>query len=367
MRYCLRCVMPDTKPGLKIGEDGICSACRSVAGKKTIDWDARAAKLRLIADEVRGSNAGDYECIVPVSGGKDSCYQVYMMSQVYKLRTLAVVVVPHLQTVEGIDNLNSLVTNLGADLLKINVRPSTMQKIRRLAFFKIGNPNYAEHRVVFSGVARAALFYNAPLVVWGEDIAAEFGGTKASTDGSAEELINNDLFRESEFDKLLEGTISDKELFFYKHPEVEEIRQKNIRSIYLSYFHWWDGFKHYNVASQYGFTGRRAGNLSGNILNYDNIDEKLCEVHIWLKFLKFGFWRPTDQACYKIWNGYMSREEAVEHVLAKQYEFPEEYFKEFLEFGEMTETEFWDVAERWRNPEIWHKVNGQYRLRVELS
>jgi N-acetyl sugar amidotransferase len=359
--------MPNTKPGIVFDAEGICSACRSVERKHHINWDERAARLKAICDDIRGRSGQDYECIVPVSGGKDSCYQVYMMSQVYKLRTLAIIVTPHIQTVEGIQNLNSLVTNLGVDLIKINVRHSTLRKIRRLAFYKIGNPNYAEHQVVFAGVARAALFYNAPLVVWGEDIGVEFGGAVRSTDGSADDLINNDLFRESSFDDLMGGAIPNNELLFYRHPDIEDVRRRKIRSIYLGYFHWWDGFKHMQVAKRYGFTERRNGPLSGNLLAYDNIDEKLCEVHIWLKFLKFGFWRPTDQCCYKIWNGYMTREEAVEHVRRLQYEFPKEYFKEFLEFSEITEQEFWTVAERWRNLDIWHKVKGEWRLKVELS
>jgi hypothetical protein len=112
---------------------------------------------------------------------------------------------------------------------------------------------------------------------------------------------------------------------------------------------------------------RKEGPLSGNILDYDNIDEKLCEIHIWFKFLKFGFWRPTDQACYQIWNGRMSRDEAIGVVLEKQYEFPHEYLDEFLEFHQITESEFWECAERFRNKEIWHKVGSRWRLRSELS
>lgn len=367
MRYCRRCVLPDTKPGLKFDEEGVCSACRSVERKPGIDWGARQARLMEFCDSIRGRAGNEYDCVVPVSGGKDSCYQVYMMSQVYKLRTLAIIVSPHLQTEEGIDNLNNLVSQLGVDLIKISVRHSTLKKIRRKAFLEIGNPNYAEHRVVFAGVARTAMFYNVPLVVWGEDIGVEFGGNVVSTDGSAEQLINNDLFREVGFDELLAGTIPESELFFYRHPDIEAIRRRHIRSIYLGYYHWWDGFKHLQVARQYGFAGRHAGPLSGNVLNYDNIDEKLCEIHIWLKFLKFGFWRPTDQCCYKIWNGYMRREEAVSLVLEKQYEFPGEYFEQFLEFHEITETQFWEVAERWRNQDIWTRMNGRWRLKVEVS
>jgi N-acetyl sugar amidotransferase len=369
MRYCKRCVLPDTKPGVVFDEEEICSACRSVERKYTIDWEARATKLRSTCDEIRGSNGNGYECIVPVSGGKDSFTQAYLMSQVYKLRTLVVVVVPHLQTIEGIENLNSLVDTLGVDLLKISVRPSTLQKIRRIALLKVGNPNYAEHRVVFATVARAAYFYNVPLVVWGEDIGTEFGGNvslSSANDGSAQELINNDLFRETSFDDLLEGTIPDTELFFYMNPERETIARKNIRSIYLGYYQWWDGIKHYYLARANGFKPRAEGPLPGNVLPYDNIDEKLCEVHLWFKFLKLGFWRPTDHCCYKIWNGYMTREEAVEAVNAVQYEEPA-YLNEFLEYHQLTEAEYRECVERSRNLDIWHKCNGQWRLKHDLS
>lgn len=361
--------MPNTKPGIVFDGEGICSACRSVENKKRIDWQARATRLKGLCDQIRGSNGNGYECIVPVSGGKDSVYQAYMMSRVYNLKTLGVVVAPHLQTREGILNLNSMVTNLGIDLLKIAVRPSTLQKMRRIALLEIGNPNYAEHRVVFSGVARAALFYGAPLVVWGEDIAVEFGGNVAETaqnDGSAEDLLNNDLFRETSFDGLLKGRIGENELFFYTNPEKTEFRRKQIRSIYLGYYHWWDGYKHLGVAKQFGFQHRQKGPLSGNILDYDNIDEKLCEIHIWFKFLKFGFWRPTDQCCYHIWNDRMTRDEAVDLVRSKQYEFPYEYLDEFLEYHQLTEPLFRECEERWRNHDIWKKVNGQWRLKYEI-
>lgn len=369
MRYCRRCVLPDTKPGVVFDAEGICSACRSVELKHRIDWDARAAKLRQICDEVRSRGSTGYDCIVPVSGGKDSMYQVRTMKEVYGLKVLAVNVTSHVQTAEGIMNLNALVENIGVDLIKVVVRPSTQKKIRRICLFKLGNPNYAEHRVVFAAVARTAYFYGAPLVVWGEDVGVEFGGNVASSasDGSAEDLINNDLFRESAFEDLVKDVIPENELFFYHHPDEADIRRKGIKSLYLGFFHWWDGYQNYLRALESGFQARRAGNLSGNILNYDNIDEKLCELHIWFKFLKFGFWRPTDQACYHIWNGRMTRATAVELVREKQYEFPGEYLPEFLEFHQLKETEFFEWQERWRNPEIWHKVNGAWRLRQEIS
>ena len=106
MTYCKRCVIPSTKPGVKFNSDGICSACISVEIKHKTDWKKREKKLNEICDQVRGSNGNGYECIVPVSGGKDSTYQAYVMSKRYNLKVLCVNVVAHLQTYEGIHNLN---------------------------------------------------------------------------------------------------------------------------------------------------------------------------------------------------------------------------------------------------------------------
>lgn len=369
MRYCRRCVLPDTKPGVVFDAEGICSACRAGERKRKIDWDARHKKLMALCDSIRGTGPYGYDCIVPVSGGKDSMFQVYMMSQIYKLKVLALIVVPHVQTTEGIENLNATVTNLGVDLIKISVRPSTLQNIRRIALFEIANPNYAEHQVVFASVARASLFYQVPLVVWGEDIGLEFGGTvseSSASEGSAEDLINNDLFRESSFDSLLRGRIPENELFFYRHPPKELFLKKKVKSIYLGFYHFWDGPGNYETAKKFGFTGRRAGPLSGNIINYDNIDEKLCELHLWLKFLKLGFWRPTDEACYQIWNDRMTREEAVKRVNEVQYQFPKEYFEEFLEYHQITAADYHAVEDKFRNLKIWEKRRGEWRLKNDL-
>lgn len=369
VRYCNRCVMPSTKPGLCIDDAGVCSACRQVERKKQIDWHSRERELAALCDSVRGTNGNGYDCIVPISGGKDSTYQAWVMSKVYGLKVLCVNVGAHLQTREGILNLNSLVTSLAVDVVKVNVRPQTLKRIRNAAFFQIGNPNWAEHRVIFAAVARTAMLYHVPLVVWGEDIATEFGGNVASSSaaaGSAEELINNDLFREASLEDLVGRDIRPSELLFYLHPDKDTLAGRGIRSIYLGYYHWWDGTKNYLKSKELGFRPRKDGPLSGNLLDYDNIDEKLCEIHIWFKFLKLGFWRPHDQCCYKIWNGYMEREEAVELVNAKQYEFPYEYLPEYLEYHEITEVEYRANEDRWRNPLLWHRERGEWRLKYPL-
>lgn len=368
MQYCQRCVMPDTKPGVHIDSEGVCSACRSVEQKKLIDWETRAQDLEKICQDIKKNNTACYDCIVPVSGGKDSTFQAWTMKEKYGMNVLTVCLAAHLPTYEGIYNLNNMVTALDVDLIKVNLKPSTYRKLRRKAFVQQGEPNWAEHCAVFSSVTNVAMIYDVPLIVWGEDIAVEFGGrTSNKRKAEAEDINKNDLIKEKTILDWLDDDILEEDVYFYKYPSNEQFAQHKVRSIYLGYYVNWDGKKNYELAKDIGFISRREGPLSGNILAYDNIDEKLCEINIWMKYIKFGFWRPTDQCCYQIWNGRMSREEAVELVNAKQDEFPEEYFQDFLNYHELTEGQFWDVVEKFRNHDIWVKRNGKWILKYPLK
>ena len=131
MRYCKRCVMPNTKPGVILDKRDLCNACRSVEKKKKINWDDRFKKLEEITDDVKNKNNPFYDCLVPVSGGKNSWYQAYCASEKLGLKTLCVVLGAHVPTTEGIYNLNRMVEDLNVDLIKITLKPSVYKNIRK--------------------------------------------------------------------------------------------------------------------------------------------------------------------------------------------------------------------------------------------
>ena len=368
MKYCSTCCMPDTKPGVVLDEQGRCNGCRSSEIKKHVDWDKRWQSLVKIADEIKQNRSeGSYDCLVPVSGGKDGWYQTYVMSEILGLITLCVVMASHLPTKEGIHNLNSLIKDQNVDLLKITVKPSTIKALRKKWFLKKAEPNWAEHCVIFSGVVNAALLYDIKLIVWGEDISFEFGGVqRKESKPSALEIDKSDLLNDHTVLDSLDENILFRDIFFYKYPDYEKLESAGIKSIYLGHYHRWDGRAHYNFVKKRGFKAREEGPLSGNFISYDNIDEKLCEINIWLKYIKFGFWRPTDQTCYDIWNGRMTKSEAAKIVDSLQDEFPHEYFQDFLRFHDISETEFWMVVEKFRNKDIWHKIDGKWKLKENI-
>jgi N-acetyl sugar amidotransferase len=360
--------MSDTKPGVVLDELGRCNGCRTSEIKKKINWEERWSQLRQIVEDVKSQNKVFYDCVVPVSGGKDSWYQTMLMAKEFGLKVLCVTLAAHMPTTEGIYNLNAMIKDLNVDHIKITLKPSVYRKIRQKCFLRQGEPNWAEHCAMFSSVVDTALLYDVPLIVWGEDIAFEFGGLqRQQSDPCAIAIDKSDLIKGKTIDQWLDDDISPRDVFFYRYPEYEKLNAANIKSIYLGHFIPWYGRKHYNIVSERGFKGRQAGPLSGNVLNYDNIDEKLCEINIWFKYLKFGFWRPTDQCCYDIWNGNMKREDAVEIVNRLRDEFPKEYFQDFLRFHDISEEEFWETVERFRNQNIWEKVDGKWKLKHILK
>lgn len=369
MNYCKQCVMPDTKPGVSLDERGFCNACRSQEQKKEINWDHRENELKNILKKIKEENDGAYDCLVPVSGGKNSWYQAQTIKNKYGMKVLGCVMGAHLPTTEGIHNLNQMVKSVDHDLVKVTLKPSTYKSLRKKTFLQQGEPNWGEHMTVFAGVTNIAKIYDIPLIVWGEDIAFEFGGmqTQASK-ADASDIDKNDLIKEKTIDSFLDKKIKKRDTFFYRYPDLITNDGKNISSIYLGHFDFWEGRRHYQIVKDMGFLARKKGPLSGNYIDYDNIDEKLCEINIWLKYIKFGFWRPTDQTCYDIWNGFLTRDEAVDIVNRLQDEFPKEYLHYFLRFHDLTESEFWETVEKFRNPEIWAKdKNNKWVLKQELS
>lgn len=368
MKFCSHCVMPDSKPGIVLDDRGYCNACRSKEVKESIDWGERLNALEAIVEDIKKEDHPFYDCIVPVSGGKDSWFQAMMLSERFGLKVLCVTLAAHLPTTEGIDNLNNMIKDLNVDHMKITIKPSVFRKIRRKCFLRQGEPNWAEHCAMFSSVVNTALIYDVPLVVWGEDIAFEFGGLqRTDSKPSAIAIDKSDLIKEKTIHHWLDDDISERDIFFYKYPDYDKLLNAGVQSIYLGHFIEWYGRHNYEVVKERGFTGRKLGPLPGNFLDYDNIDEKLCEINIWFKYLKFGFWRATDQCCYDIWNNRMSRDEAVEIVNMLQDEFPGNDFEHFLRFHEITEEEFWNTVEKFRNKGLWEMKEGKWVTKYKLS
>jgi N-acetyl sugar amidotransferase len=348
--------MPETKPDLHIDEAGICSACRSFQNRKAVDWDQRRRMLQQILERYR-SKTGGYDCIVPVSGGKDSHYQAIRMLEL-GMKPLCVTATTDKLSAIGRRNIENL-KNLGIDYIEVTPNPVVRRRINKIALTQVGDISWPEHVAIFTIPVRIAAQMNIPLLVWGENSQNEYGGPAAA----AEDHVLTRRWLE-EFGGLLGLRVSDligqdgiteQDLIQYTYPTDEQLQRVGVTGIFLGYFLPWDGYNNALIAQAHGFeTYHKA--VEGSLVNYENVDNCQTGIHDYFKFLKYGFGRATDLACMHIRRGRLQRPDGVKLVRMHDGRFPWVYLgcklEEILEDIDMTLDEFIRTCDRFTNKKL---------------
>jgi len=357
IRYCRRCVMPDTKPDLFIDEKGICSACRYFENRGTIDWGKRKEELQRLLDRYRSRDGSNYDCIIPVSGGKDSTFMVVKLLEM-GVTPLCVTATTCMLTEIGRRNIENIKW-LGVDYIEATTNPVIRRKINRLALTQIGDISWPEHVSIFTIPVRLAVQLEIPLLIWGENSQNEYGGPTGSA-------ANNVLDRRwlEEFGGLLGLRVSDlvgrdgiraQDLIQFTYPPDEALRRVGVTGLFLGYYLPWDGYHNALFSQAHGFE-TYPHVTEGSIVNYENLDNYQVAIHEYFKYLKFGFGRATDHACLHIRRGRLSREEGMNLVRTHDGMFPWTYLGYPLEkvLGEMDMTveEFVRICDRFTNKKI---------------
>lgn len=356
LKYCTKCLMPETKPDLTFDEEGVCNACRSFENRKEVDWESRKKELEEILAKYKSKDA-NYDCIVPVSGGKDSHYQTIKMLELGMNPLCITATTDHL-TELGRKNIENI-KKLGVDYLEVSVNPNVRRKINRFALKEVGDISWPEHVTIFTVPVRMAVKLNVPLIIWGENSQNEYGGP-------ASDAKNNVLTRRwlEEFGGLLGLRVSDlieregiakKDLIQYSYPQDEELSRVGVSGIFLGYYLPWDGFENAQIAKSHGFNIYDKM-VEGSIVDYENLDNAQTGIHDYFKFLKFGFGRATDLACLHIRRGRMTREEGLKLVKERDGKFPWEYLgvklEDILEEIKMSQKEFIEICDRFTNKKL---------------
>lgn len=360
LTYCKNCVMPDTKPDLHLDEHGVCNACRSYERRKNIDWDARFQELLAVLERFRRRDGSSWDCIVPVSGGKDSTYQVVRMLQL-GLNPLCVTSTTCDLSALGRQNLENL-KRLGVDHIEVSPNPLIRAKLNRIGLTQVGDISWPEHVGIFTIPVRAAVQFNVPLIVWGENSQNEYGGPAAAAD-------NNVLNRRwlEEFGGLLGMRVSDlpgqegiepKHLIHYTYPSDEELARVGVTGLFLGHYLPWDGLSNALIAQANGFRSYDKV-VEGSMVNYENLDNHQTGIHDYFKFLKFGFGRATDLACLHIRRGRITRQDGIDAVRRLDGRFPWEYLGkslgEILRPLEMSVDEFIAICDKFTNKKIFKR------------
>jgi N-acetyl sugar amidotransferase len=349
--------MPETKPDLFIDGEGVCSACRSMEQRREVDWTIRKEELASILERYRSKDGSNYDCIIPVSGGKDSHSQTIRVLEL-GMNPLCVTSTTDKLSDIGRRNIENL-KNLGVDYIEVTTNPVVRRRINRLALTEIGDISWPEHVTIFTIPVRNAVQFNIPLIIWGENSQNEYGGPAAAAE-------NDTLTRSwlEEFGGLLGLRVSDiisqdgiekKHLIQYTYPSDEELQRVGVTGLFLGYYLPWDGYQNALVAQAHGFETYHK-TVEGSLVNYENLDNYQTGIHDYFKFLKYGFGRATDLACLHIRRGRLTRTDGLKLVKKHDGKFPWGYLgcklEEILDEIDITLEEFIKVCDRFTNKKL---------------
>jgi len=372
MEYCQRCVYPaNARPGIILDEEGVCSGCRLVESRPAIDWSEREKWLREIIEEHKArqrEKGNPYDCIIPVSGGKDSHYQVWLLRTRYQMNPLLVCYNHTFNTAVGLRNLANLIEKLDCNLVRYTTAPGSATRLAKYMLKKVGDLTWHYHAGIMTFPMKAAVMYDVPLVVWGEEGFSELVGMHNQDDfvEFTKKKRQEHSMRGFEPEDLLNDTecpLTPYDLAPFFYPSDEDLERVGVRGIYLSNYISWDAHMQTElVVEKLGFETAQGRERTFQI--YGKIDDLHANgLHDYLKYLKFGYGRATDDASTEIRHGRMTREEGIELVGRHDHVRPSD-MDVFLNAVGMEEEELLALVEPLRDPLIWAKdQNGTWRVR----
>ena len=357
--------MPDTRPGIKFNEEGICSACLSYEHRKEVDWQERYKELEELCNKYRGTNGTSYDCAIAVSGGKDSHYQVYLMKEVMKMNPILFSVEDNFEMTEaGKHNIKNISEEFGCNIISLKPDIKTQKKLMKYTFERYGKPTWFIDRLIYTFPMHMALKFHTPLLVYGENVSYEYGGTDYIETYSAKNQLSNGVASDIDIQELLQiDGITEHVLEMTKAPSLEELN--SLDPMYVSYFIPWNSYRNYQIAKSRGFHDlTHEWDRTHHIENFDQIDSRAYLVHSWLKYPKFGHASATDYSSRYVRYGLLNRSEAIKLVKEHDHKLDPLCVQDFIKFAGYSESEFWNIVENLYNRKIFKKNSiGEWVLK----
>ena len=358
MRVCNRCIQPDTRPGIYFNNQGICGACLWEEEKKEINWEAREKELEEIAEWAKNTAKSNYDCVIGVSGGKDSTKQALTARDRLGLRCLLVNCEPEGITEIGRHNIENL-KKLGFDVISLRPNPKVMRLLIKRDFYKYLNPVKITEFPLYASAYIIADKFDIPLIIQGENPGLTLGTslTGVGTDSNAMKADELQTLSSGWKEYVEVEGVEEKDLYLF-HYDRKKLEEKGCKAIWLNYFlKEWSNHNNAIFSKEHGLRWRPENfdrESVGTFLPYNQLDGDLTQVNQLLKAIKFGFGQCMDHACYDLREGRITRDEAIELVKKYDGKCSEVYIEKFCNYISISQKEFWSAVEKFRGP-MWKK------------
>ena len=350
LRYCVRCLRPETEEGITFDKNGICPACRSSEQKMHIDWKEREKELRNILEEARAKSGSNYDCIVPISGGKDSTFQLHVLTQVYKVKPLAVTFSHNWFSETGYYNLLLCLEAFNVDHIMFTPNRDLVGRLAKRSLHGIGDACWHCHAGVGAFPLQVAVNFNIPLIVYGESMAE---GTGRATYLKPVKYDRDYFTRFSARltpQQMVCEYLTEKDMHPFGLPSAEECERVGVQGIHLGNYIFWDEERQMElVRDTYGW---RETEVEGAYKGFKSAECVMPGMHDFTCYLKRGYGRSTYQACYDVRSGVLTREEGFDLIREHDPVKPES-LAYFCEITGMTEEEVYQVMrQKHRLPQL---------------
>ena len=358
VKFCNNCTISNQRPRIKFDKNGVCSACNFSDFKKTLDWKERAKELQKLAKKFRKNN-GEYDILIPCSGGKDGSYVAHQMKYEFGMNPLTVTWSPLSATEIGRVNLDNFIKS-GFNHILGTPDPKVTRKLTELSFKFLGDPFQPFIYGQYNFPLTIALQNDIKLIMYGENGEVEYGGDMKNAyipNRTVEDQVKH-YFSGVHPKEWVKHGITDDQLKPFEAPQIEKIKEKNIEVHFFSYYKFWDPQDNFYYAQEKcGFVPNTERN-EGTYSKYASLDDEFDGFHYYLSFIKFGIGRATSDTAHEIRDKKIDREEGM--ALVKKYdgEFPKKHYKKFLDYCAISEDEFNKVIDSWRSDHIWYKDNN---------
>lgn len=364
IKFCKKCTISNQRPRITFDESGVCSACNFAEFKRSkIDWNEREKELIELCNKYRKSN-GEYDVIVPCSGGKDGSFVAHQLKYKYGMNPLTVTWAPLKASDIGRKNLDAFIAS-GFDHILGTPNGKVTRRLTHLAFKHVGDPFQPFIYGQTNFPMHMAIKHNVSLIMYGENGEVEYGGDMKNAFKPDREIHDHDKHYFSGFppEFWAEHGVSKNDLLSFMAPKYEDIVKNKTSIHFFGYYKFWDPQENFYYCSENtGFT-LNPERSEGTYSKYASLDDELDGYHFYLAYIKFGIGRTTSDASHEIRDGKIDREEAK--ALIKRYdgEFPKKHFQTFLDYCSITEQEFFEVIDSWRSDHIWKKVGNEWELK----